>query len=123
MTPRLYNGRLQDLDNEWRKLPNAKLDIDPESCGAVHFYQQLALVKDYEGYCFKNLATFALELLALPVSNADAERLYSKLNLVKTDVRNKLGIDTLKSLLMLSEEVKDQEACYTFIPSEALLNC
>ena len=91
--------------------------------GAVHFYQQLALVKDDEGYCFKNLATFALELLALPVSNADAERLFSKLNLVKTDVRNKLGIDTLKSLLMLSEEVKDQESCYTFIPSEALLNC
>ena len=123
LTPRIYKGDLQILDNEWRALDHNPIEIDPKTCEVVPFYQQLGLLKYDEEFLFKNLSTFALQILSLPVSNADAERLFSKLNLVKTDIRNKLSVETLRALLTISEAVEEDEACYTFMPSEAMLNC
>jgi len=39
---------------------------------------------------FKSLASFAVMLLILPISNAEVVRLFSQLNLIKTKIRNKL---------------------------------
>ena len=95
-----------------------------EKCGVVHFYQQLSLVMNQNDEpLFKNLSTFALRILSLPVSNTDAERLFSKINLIKTDVRNKLHTKSLAALTVISEAVKEQESCYTFTPSDAMMNC
>ena len=92
------------------------------TCGIVPFYQKLGSFKEGDKYYFKNLSKFALQMLSLPVSNADAERLFSKLSLIKTETRNRLSIKNLKSLLYVSEAVKEQEACYLFQPSEAMIN-
>lgn len=123
LIPRIYKGNIQILDNEWRALDQNPIEIDPETCEVVPFYQQLGLIK-YDGeFLFKNLSAFALQILSLPVSNADAERLFSKLNLVKTNIRNNLSVDTLRALLIIAEAVDEDEACFTFMPSEAMLNC
>ena len=83
--PRLYQGDLQTLDNEWRALdtsviPDDLRNYDPKKVGPVVFYQQLASLEFDGQLLFKILCIFAFRLLALPVSNADAERLFSKLN-------------------------------------------
>ena len=95
-----------------------------EKCGVVHFYQQLSLVMNpNDEPLFKNLSTFALQILFLPVSNTDAERIFSKVNLIKTDIRNSLNTKSVEALILISEAVKEQAACFTFKPSDAMLNC
>ena len=125
--PLLYNiVHIQVLDTEWRLLDSAILPNHmKEKCGIVHFYQKLALIMDEltDEPKFKNLSNFALQLLALPVSNTDSERIFSKINLIKTDIRNKISTDSVEALTIISEAVKEQEACYFFKPSESLMNC
>lgn len=48
---------------------------------------------------FKALASFVLKLLSLPWSNAEVERLFSQMNIVKSKLRNSMNIDTLNSIL------------------------
>lgn len=40
--------------------------------------------------CFKEIAEFALSLLAMPLSNADVERMFWHMNLVKSCHRNRM---------------------------------
>ena len=122
--PHIYTGIEQELDDEWRYLDVIDLsNFCSTKTGIVPFYQNLGSFKEGDQFYFKNLSKFALQVLSLPVSNVDAERLFSKLNLVKTDTRNRLGIKSLKSLLHISEAVKEHEACYLYQPTEAVLKC
>lgn len=52
---------------------------------------------------YKSLGHFALEVLSLPSSNADAERLFSKYNLIKRKERNSLHLGTVQTLIHVSE--------------------
>ena len=89
----------------------------------MHFYQKLVLVNDANDEPrFKNLATFALQILALPVSNVDAERIFSKLKLIKTDIRNKLETKSVEVLVKLSEEANKSVHCYEYKPSASVLH-
>ena len=55
--------------------------------------------------------------LALPHSSADAERLFSAVNLIKSKSRNCLNTDTLTALLLTKEGVKDMSGdCTKFHP-------
>lgn len=78
-------------------------------------------MKENNEYMFKNIGTFSLNILALPVTNTDAERLFSKLNLIKTDCRTNLSITSLKSLCYISEAVREQGECHKFKPSSAMM--
>ena len=81
-TLRIYaKGDLQILDNEWRAIdtsviPEHLRNSDSTKEGTVYFYQELAKVEFDSQLPFKNLSIFALSLLALLVSNADAEKLF-----------------------------------------------
>lgn len=48
----------------------------------------------------------ALNVLSLPTSNADAGRLFSKLNLTKTKCRNSLQMPTINALITMEEYAK-----------------
>jgi hypothetical protein len=50
----------------------------------------------------------AEHLLVSPVSTVDCERGFSRMNLIKTDVRNKLAINTLENLLRVSLHDSDE---------------
>jgi len=47
-------------------------------------------------------------LLVSPVSTVDCERGFSRMNLIKTDVRNKLAINTLENLMRVSLHDSDE---------------
>lgn len=70
---------------------------------------------------FDVLGKFALEILALPLSNADAERIFSKVNLVKRKTRCRLQTQTVKSLIAISEYGSMQGGCNNFEPDEDML--
>ena len=57
--------------------------------------------------CYKELGLFVMNVLALPQSTAGVERTFSKVTLNKTKLRNSLHISTLESILVTSENFKE----------------
>lgn len=61
---------------------------------------------------FKKLSRFVLNVISLPHSNADCERIFSKVNLIKTKTRNKLVTPTISGILLAKQRV--QGDCVNF---------
>lgn len=123
--PRIYNEDPQIIDDEWRAL-DAHIIPDEfklNNCGVVRFYQRLETLKVEGVPIFKTFTTFCLQVLSLPISNADAERYFSKTKLIKPNIRNSLSVESLQALIQISDDVRDNEACYLYEPSEAVKNC
>lgn len=114
----------QAVDNEWRsakfyKFPDHLKDLKNDIC---LFYAHLMTLADGMGnFQYRALATFALNVLSLPTSNADVKRLFSKVNFIKRKQRNCLQMNTVKSLMALSEIAVQQGDCRTFEPSSRML--
>jgi hypothetical protein len=69
------------------------------------------------------LANFAFEALSLPHSNADCERIFSKINLIKVKTRNRLNSDTIQACLFASWEIKiNNTTCVDFKPSKKMID-
>ncbi|KAE9523128.1 hypothetical protein AGLY_016469 [Aphis glycines] len=67
--------------------------------GNVHENSLLPFISLFPRILFINLSEFILTILSLPLLNCVFERLFSKVNLIKTKQRNKLMTDTLNSLI------------------------
>ena len=76
-------------------------EVQPdENDNAVDFWLKISHQKSPMGekkYC--NLATLALQLLSIPSSNADSERVFSLVRRIKTEFRSSLQTDTLSALI------------------------
>lgn len=82
--PRVFRGDLTKLDDEWRELPRHRFSGDMKNIDIVQFYTKVTEEGDVEGLkLFGIFGTFAMHILALSTSNADAERVFSKLNQMK----------------------------------------
>lgn len=55
---------------------------------------------------FEELSEFAFSILLLPYSNAEVERVFSTMNLVKTKLRNKMTAEMTNSILTIRSELK-----------------
>lgn len=122
--PRIYQGDIDQLDDEWRLLPWHPFPDNIKRYDASQFYRAVMEAEDLQGNkMFKLLGNFALHILSLPTSNADAERLFSRINLMKTKVRNSLQNTSIISLISLAECVKAQGGCHQFNPSQAMIDC
>ena len=74
-------------------------DIRTE-CDAVKFWVTVLNLKSpMGGSKYKNLATLALQLLSIPASNADSERVFSLVRRIKTDYRSSLSTETVSALI------------------------
>lgn len=66
----------------------------------VSFWAEVNAYRDAGGNNrFKEISQFVLKLLCLPWSNADVERVFSQINLVKTKLRNRIHLQTVNSVL------------------------
>ena len=61
---------------------------------------------------------FVLNVSSLPYSNADCERVFSKVNLIKTKTRNKLNNCTVSNILLSKQSVSEFEKCSEFSVSK-----
>lgn len=117
---------IQKVDNEWRLLPNLNI---PENIKTIEepdlFWNELLNLKLLcEDNVLKNLSEFVLSLLSIPHANAECERLFSKVNLIKIKSRNRLNTDTIQGCLFTSQEIKTNfDNCTNFEPSKKMLNC
>lgn len=86
----------------------------------VAFWCEVYSHKDASGENpFKELAKFSLSILVLPISNAEVERIFSQLNLIKTKQRNRMQLLLTNSLLTIRNHLRNKNCCNNFaIPAE-----
>lgn len=93
------NDDLQSIDNEWRLLKNSNLKFDSND-SICSFWVRVKNEKYMdETLQYPLLSNFALNVLSLPHSSANAERVFSQVNLLKTKQRNSLSTNTIVGLL------------------------
>ena len=82
----------------------------------VKFWSHLDQYKDAAGEPrFANLAQLALALYSLPYSNAEVERIFSKMNHYKSKVRNKMGSPSIDAVIRVDCGLRwRNETCYQF---------
>ena len=104
--PRINTFDMQALADQWRDISWRTFpeDFKNPHCDIVKFYQYVMKIEDVLGNCkYETFAKFALQVLSLPTSNVDAERLFSKLNLIKRKERSSLKLKTIRSLIHLDQ--------------------
>ena len=62
-------------------------------------------------------------MFTIPVSNADSERVFSQVNLIKTVHRNRFSVEGVASLIFVKEGVKNEaDSCAQFKPSQEMIS-
>ena len=70
---------------------------------------------------FPTISKLSKSLLLLPHSNADAERIFSQVTLIKTKTRNKLKTETLDALVLVKQGLPCN--CIELKPYTATCKC
>ncbi|KAG0418845.1 hypothetical protein HPB47_004551 [Ixodes persulcatus] len=85
------------IDFQWGKITLVPWE---NTSDVVSFWSEVAKYKDASGKNpFKELSDFALCVLVLPWSNAEVERVFSQVNIVKSKLRNKMTTFMANALL------------------------
>lgn len=113
-------AKMQKIDDQWRNLQNLEeLPIEEE---LDLFYCKLGLITNFEGtYLFKELSQFALCVLSLPHSSASCERIFSKVNLIKTKGSNKIITETINGIMHSAQRINLDSGCISFKPTDEML--
>ena len=91
----LYREDLGLLDTQYRMVSLVQWNTN-EDVTEEELWQKVYQYKDASGErAFKELALFALSMLSLPLSNADVERAFSQVNIIKSKLRNRMANKTL----------------------------
>jgi hypothetical protein len=100
---------IENIESQWRKITLIKWQHVDSTIG---FWSEVIAYKDSNGENpFKDLADFALSFLVLPHSNAEVERLFSQMNIVKSKLRNKMQLPMLRSILHIRSGLQREECC------------
>lgn len=113
---------IQVIDDEYRMYNRDKNDLPDyikSICEVDTYWIEVGKLQNFDqNFSYKNLSVYVLRLLILPHSNAACERIFSKVNLVKTDIRNRLKTNTISNILLASQKVKDVGGCHKFNPDD-----
>jgi len=64
---------------------------------------------------YRDLAKFVFALLSLPLSNAEVERIFSMLAIVKSKLRNRMLIDTVDGIISVRYGLLyEKQTCYDY---------
>lgn len=101
--------KIDKLVSQWRNINHMQWQC---TSSTIEFWCEVLDFKDAAGNNpFLELAGFATMLLTLPHSNADIERVFSQVNLVKTKLRNSLSLTTLNAILYVRFGLKRVNKC------------
>lgn len=104
---------IQEVDTQWRMLRNLR-EVQGFSDELQLFWQEVKKITSGDGlFTFSTLTTFAFDILCLPHSSANVERMFSAVNLMKTKQRNALNTETMTGLLHCKQYMKSDN-CYDF---------
>jgi len=116
--PHLFKDKKAEIENQyrsilfvdWKESEHFKESGIPNDTAQFWFevrkYQNAAGVS-----AFSELADYALACLCIPISNAMVERIFSTVTLTKTEVRNRLELKMLRSLLRIKTHLHFKKMC------------
>ncbi|KAK3931257.1 Zinc finger protein 862 [Frankliniella fusca] len=113
---------LQQLEEEWRALPRLSIPAEAKPClkEADQFWHVMLTATDECGeLLLKIMHRSALNILSLPHSNAECERIFSKVNRIKTHLRNRLVVPTVLGCMVASQSVRRGGSCCTSFRPDA----
>ena len=107
--------------DEWRTLPlfynHQNLSKDP-----MEFWFKVRKEKSADGnQVYPLISKFMISLLIIPHSSAAVERVFSRVSLIKTRKRNRLGTDTMNGLL-LTKQHGGNISCFDWEPAVSMLS-
>lgn len=117
---RVDAATMDRLMSQWRNIVHIKWE---RTSSTVEFWNEVIDYKDAAGNNpFADLSQLAISLLSLPHSNAEIERVFSQMNIVKTKLRNRLSIKTLNAILYVRFGLKRAgKCCYSYtVPDNVL---
>ena len=121
--PLVPEAILNYLDDQWScfRLSADKLTIPTEII--PKYWQSLSNVKDaLNGSNFSLLSCFMTNLTILPHSSACVEKIFSKVNCVKTKITNALKTETVEDRLLAKQSITRNEAtCATWQSMKTLI--
>ena len=119
---------VDEIEEQFRKIilrPWAEEDLFqgkvPED--ALQFWAAVQSFKDVTGsYSYRSSVIYALACLSTPVSNALVERVFSHINVIKTDKRNKMGLKMIEATTRLRTTViGNNKGCKDFAVTREML--
>ncbi|CAK1585546.1 unnamed protein product [Parnassius mnemosyne] len=114
------NEFIDGMLQEWHNINFIKWN---NTTNTVRFWIKVLQYKNAVGENpFSLISQLAITILILPHSNAEVERVFSSMNIIKTKQRNRLSLKTINALILLRDQLKKQNKnCASFeIPSEVL---
>ena len=111
---------LTRIDFQWKKLHH---NVWTNPHDILQFWAEVADYRDATGdNPYSDISELALTVLSLPHSNADVERLFSNMNIVKTKQRNRMNNETLTTVLAVKFGLqKVGKCCYNYtLPADVL---
>ncbi|KAH7950534.1 hypothetical protein HPB49_025510 [Dermacentor silvarum] len=111
------------LESEYRLLQTTISNIAEGVESITKLWASIRNAKNSAGNSmFPLLSELALSLLALPLSNAAVERVFSQVSLTKNDLRNRMSNVTLQALLHVKFGLAESgDCCKDFQPDEQFL--
>lgn len=112
-----YVDGSRDIDAIESQLSKINLIDWTNKTDTITFWDEVNKYRDASGSNpFAELATFALSMLILPYSNAQVERVFSQLNVVKNKVRNKMSIKMTNAILTIHFGLKrNGKCCHNYV--------
>ncbi|XP_077399768.1 uncharacterized protein LOC144034693 [Vanacampus margaritifer] len=113
-------GTIVKIVSQWRNIHLVKWDSTETT---IQFWSQVKNYTDSTGANpFQELCNAALAALSLPHSNAEVARLFSRMGVAKSKLRNGMSLRTLNSVLLVRYGLKlAGETCYQHeLPTEVL---
>lgn len=103
------NELIEKIDNQWKTIHLIKWT---EIHDTRKFWTEVINYQnEVNDNPFKELSDFAIELLILPQSNAEVERLFSTMNLVKSKIRNSVQLPMLSAILSIRGGLRRHGKC------------
>ena len=111
-------SKLQVLDTEWRRLTINPLPFDHEDMEPEEFWGRVSNITVGSGTLqFAVLSEFLQNLLCLPHTNVDVERVFSSVAAIKKKGRNRLHTKSVHAILKVKQGVAESGGCVKFSPS------
>jgi len=111
---------LDIVNKEWRKL--TFMEFEKDECQVMEYwYKMMSLKKGDGSTMFPALTILITNIMTLPHSSANVERIFSMVNTIKTKDRNRLNTENLIGLLQTKRALKDAE-CFSFDFNDNYIN-
>lgn len=108
---------IDKINHQWQNLKKT------EQTNTTRFWKEMSEYTDASGLNpYFDVSSVALQILILSWSNANVERLFSQMNVVKTKLRNRMGPTLLNSILTIRAGLKREGKCCSKyeLPSDVL---